>query len=440
MIGGPRIKLTSTVAPLRPQAGLPVRGISVKGARWERFGAFTHRSYQLFSAASFLSFGVVTVQLMTRSWMVQEMTHSPLLVAMVPALQVFPMLILSFLGGELADRCSRKTIVILGEAGALAGYLVLAGLAMAGAVQVWHIMALTLMLGVTSSLALPSRQSLIIDVVPKRDHRGALGMYMVVFNISQIAAPALAGLLISRYGTDAALVVSALLFIPVVPILMRVRPMPLPAAVRPKLGSIESLQVGVRYILNDGRLRWMFVALLVVVLGVNSWGALFPTFTEDVLGKGAGGMGVIVLGVGVGSTLGTFVAIALDGRTTDKAIQIGSGLAFAIVVGILAYTPSFAVWVVLAMLAACVGTVFFVHNMMAVQLNTPDDLRGRVISARFVVSGLQPFGQLALGGMAEGGGPQLAMAVFAIASVVGLFAVILAARSTPGVVREPTTA
>ena len=131
---------------------------------------------------------------------------------------------------------------------------------------------------------------------------------------------------------------------------------------------------------------------------------------------------------------------ALDGRATDKAIQIGSGLAFAVVVGLLAFTPSFIAWVALATLAACVGTVFFTHNMMAVQLNTPDELRGRVISARFVVSGLQPFGQLALGAMAEGAGPQVALGVFAVASFVGLFAVILVARSTPGVVREPATA
>jgi MFS family permease len=437
MATGQKVDPLSTVAPLQTQAGLPVRGISLKAARWGRFGAFTHRSYRLFCAASFISFCVVTIQLMTRAWMVQEMTHSPLLVAMVPALQVFPMLVLSFLGGELADRCSRKTIVILGEAGTLAGYLALAGLAMAGAIQVWHIMALTLLLGVAGSLALPARQSLIIDVVPKRDHRGALGMYMLVFNVSQIAAPALAGLMISRFGVDAALIVSALLFIPVVPILTRVRPLPVQAVARPRIGSVESLKVGVRYILGDGRLRWMFVALLVVVLGVNSWGAMFPTFTEDVLGRGAGGLGMIVLGVGVGSTVGTFVAMTLDGRATDKAIQIGSGLAFAIVVGLIAYTPSFAAWVILATVAACVGTVFFVHNMMAVQLNTPDDLRGRVIAARFVLSGLQPFGQLALGAMAEGAGPQMAMAVFAIASAVGLGAVVLVSRRTPGVVREP---
>lgn len=415
---------------------MPVRTISLKAARWGRFGAFTHRSYQLFSAAAFLSFCVVTIQMMTRAWMVQEMTHSPLLVAMVPALGVFPMLVLSFLGGELADRFSRKTIVVLGEAGTLVGYVAFAAMALADAIQVWHIMAFTLMLGM-GSLALPARQSLIIDVVPKRDQRGALGMFMVVFNISQIAAPALAGVLISRYGTDMALVVSTLLFIPVVPILMRVRPLPENAARRPQAGSIENLKAGLRYIVGDGRLRWMFVALLVVVLGVNSWGAMFPTFTEDVLGRGAGGMGMIVLGVGVGATLGTFVAMALDGRATDKAIQIGSGLAFAVVVGVLAFTPSFAAWVVLATVAACVGTVFFVHNMMAVQLNTPDDLRGRVISARFVLSGLQPFGQLALGAMAEGMGPQMALGIFAIASAAGLGAVALAARSTPGVVREP---
>jgi MFS family permease len=377
--------------------------------------------------------------MMTRGWMVQEMTHSPLLVAMVPALQVLPMLFLSFLGGEIADRFNRKTVYVLGEAGGLAGYLVLAGLALAGAVQVWHIMALTLLLGVTSSLAMPSRQSLIIDIVPKRDHRGALGMHMLVFNLSQIAAPALAGVLITRFGTDATLVISAVLFLPVVPVLARVTQQPLPPAVRPRLGSIANLRAGVRYIGGDARLRWMFVALFVVVLGVNSWGALFPTFTEDVLGEGAGGMGLIVLGVGVGATLGTFVAMGLDGRATDKAIQIGSGLVFAIVVAVLAYTPSFEAWVVLATVAACVGTVFFMHNMMSVQLSTPEDLRGRVISARFVISGLQPFGQLALGAMAEGAGPRLAMAVFALASLAGLAVMIMTTRSTPGVVREPAS-
>lgn len=432
------MKEPGALVPVRSQRGVLVRRMAGRPSRLAHLGAFAHRSYQLYSAATFLGFCIITVQMMTRAWMVQEMTHSPLMVAMVPALQVLPMLLLSFAGGELADRFSRKKVLVIGEIGTFVGYLVMLALAVAGAIQVWHIMVLTFALGVTTALALPSRQSLVIDIVPQREQRNALGLYMVVVNLSQIAAPALAGVSISQLGTSATLIISTLIFLPAVPLFLLMRTVAIPAGDRTRVGTIESLRTGIRHIAGNPRLRWMFIALFVVVIGVNSWGALFPTFTEDVLGRGAAGLGMIVLGVGVGGTVGTFVAIALDGRATDKMIQIGSGLGFAAVVAALAFTPSFAVWVTLATLAACVGTVFFVNNAMAVQLTTPDALRGRVISARFVVAGLQPFGHLALGAVAEGAGPQLGMAAFAVTSVIGLGVVVVLSRAVRGVVREPT--
>ncbi|MBI4220276.1 MAG: MFS transporter [Chloroflexi bacterium] len=394
---------------------------------WQRtpFAAMADSRYQRYSLAALLGFTALAVQTMTRAWMLQDMTRSPLLVSLSAALLMFPMLFLSMLGGELADRFSRKLITFLYEATSVATYVVLTVLAMTGAVQPWHVLALTAIQGVAGALASPARQTLITDLVPARDSRGAIGLSMLFANLAAIIGPGVAGWAIAEFGTTHALAAGVVIGALGLPLYLSLKANPPALSARHGGGMVQNLKEGLVYIRGDASLRWLLLACVVMILTVNSWGALFPTFAEDVLKIGPRGLGVLAMAVGIGALAATVLVVFMSGRIPDKAVEIASGFLFAAFAFGMAMSTSYLFTVAAAMLAAFAATCFFQTNLTAVQLHAPEEFRGRVISVRFVAWGLQPVGLLAIGGLAEAAGGPAALAAFSIAGAL-TFAVLIA--------------
>lgn len=411
-----------------PREGVQQRVAVRAGQATGPFAALTNRQYQRFSAAAILSFTALAIETIARGWILQLMTGSPLLVALVPALLMLPMLFLSVPGGELADRFSRKAITLSYEALAVGTYVAMGALVLTGNLAVWHVLAATAIQGIGAALAAPARQTLITDLEAARHQRGAVGLSMMSVNLAAIAGPALGGFLIARYGMSHAFLAAIVLGLPALPLYLSLKPAPPARSAAHKGGMLTNLQDGLKYISGDASLRWLLLACLVMIVTVNSWGALFPAFAENVLGVGAAGLGVISTAVGVGALAATLVLVVIAGRIPDKTVEVISGFSFAALALGVAVSTDYPVTIVLVALAAFAATAFFQTNLTAVQLHAPDEYRGRVISVRFVAWGLQPVGLLALGGLAEVIGPQLALGAFAIAGAVAFLALVLILR------------
>ncbi len=389
-------------------------------------GAFAYSGFRWFSLAQFIGFTMLNIQMMTRGWAMQELTGSPFMVSLVGAVQVLPMLAFSFLGGELADRFSRKKILILGEVGALIGFASLAIPAAMNVLQPWHIIASTLWMGVAMALQNPARQAMIVDLVGEREQRRALGAYMVVIHLTILVGPIIGGPLLTTLGTEGALGLSTLAFVVVIPLYLPMKLAAVQVRSQPKGPLVSNLSAGVRYICKDPTLRWMFLALFVMVLFVNTWGGLFPTIAEDVLHRGAGGLGGINIAVGIGALTGAVLAAILAGRAHDARQQIVGSLLFAGFVIVLALSTSYPISLIATGLAAASGAPFFINNMTVTQLNAKDEFRGRVVSVRFVVSAVQPIGLMVLGAVAEITGPKAALAGSA---AIGAFLMLVIAAT-----------
>lgn len=398
-------------------------------------GAFAYPGFRWFAAAQFISFSLLTVQMMARGWEMQQLTGSPFMVSLVGALQVLPMLVFGFVGGELADRVSRKWVVLVGDIGTLAGFAALAVPAAFGEVQPWHILASTAWLGVTMALASPSRQALIVDTVAPPDHRRAIGAYMVVIHLTILVGPIIGGPLLTGPGTKWALIVSTLAFIPAIPLYLLVKPHEVQRRTQPKGPVVANLREGLKYICRDQSLRWMFVALTVMVLFVNTWGGLFPTIAEDVLKRGAGGLGGISLAVGAGAISGAVISMLLAGKVPDARQQFVGALLFTAFVMALALSTWYPLSLAVTVFAAASGAPFFISNMAATQLNSSAEFRGRVVSVRYMVSALQPVGLITLGAVAELIGPQKALA--GSAAIGGALMLLLAATVARRDLRGP---
>ncbi|MDA1296732.1 MAG: MFS transporter [Chloroflexi bacterium] len=403
---------------------VPVRKFITSPA-WQ--GGFSSGPFRLFALIQFASFTALVGQLIVRGWMVQEMTGSPFLVSLVPSLHLLPALLIGPAGGYLADRFDRRKVVFWGEALMLLAYGSLAALSAMGEAQAWHVLATTAIVGVSYALSSPARQALIVDTVPARIERRAVGSYMLVMHLTLLAAPAIAGTLLDGPGITAALIATTALCAAAAPFYLLVRNIG-PTAERARQNVFKSLAGGVREIHSNRDLRWMFAALAVMVIFVNTWGAMFPTFAEDVLHRGAGGLGGITVAVGVGAIAGAVLALVLEGRMGDARQQFVAAFLFAAFVVGMALSTSYPLTLLLTVAAAAAGAPFFINNMAASQAATPGEMKARVVSVRYIVLATQPIGMMLLGGAAEAMGPQLALAGSGAIGIV-LLAVVAAGRS-----------
>ena len=180
---------------------------------------------------------------------------------------------------------------------------------------------------------------------------------------------------------------------------------------------LVNIQEGARYISRHPMLRWYLLAGFVLIITTNTWGALFPPLAKEVLGRGGGGLAALQVAVGVGSLVGALAAVPVGQRYGEKRISIVAGLAFSALVAALAASDIFMLSVVIVGFGAATATVYFVTNMISMQLTAAPEYRSRVISVRFIMFGFGPFGMIALGAIAEFFGTQIALGITAVAGI-----------------------
>ncbi len=411
----------------------PVERIRQAARRQHPLSPFGSRDYRHFWIAGTLSFTGFSIQMLSRGWLMNEMTGSPFLVSMVAASMMLPMFFLSLVGGVLADRFNQVRMMVTAEAAMLGLFVVLAALVMTDTIQPWSLLVLSGINGIIFALIGPSRQTIVANLVPREQLRPAIGLNMVIFNASQIIGPAIGGVLISSFSTEVAFAVSTAFLVPSLVLYSTLRLRPAANGGRKKESPLAEIRSGFSHIAADPTLRLLILGAVVIVITVMPWQSLAPVFAEEVLGRGAGGLGTIVLSAGIGALIGTLVVISAGGRLRHDRFELLTGFGVIGAVAGFALAGSYPLAVVFAGLAGLTGAAFMVTNMTVIQLSVPDELRGRVVGVRFLVIGLQPVGMLTVGAVAEVIGPQWAVAGLALMGAV-LFALVqlFARGSRPG--------
>jgi len=366
--------------------------------------------------------------MLIRGWMMYELTESPLMVAMVPATMMMPMLLLSLFGGVLADRLDRKMITLAADGTLLASFLALFAISAAGIIAPWHIIALSVINGITFSLAVSARQSLVSGLVHREQMRTAVGLSATTYNSAQIVGPAIAGIMLSIIGTTWTLGVSAILVIPALVLYSSLKPIH-HTSVNDVSGSItDNIKAGLSYVFEHSTLRFLMLGAIVMILTVGPFQSLMPVFAEEVLHVGAGGLGVLMLAAGVGSLAGSLTVVAIGEKVSHQKLELAFGLLASITLIGFALSSWYLLSISLVTITAFAATSYMVVNMTVVQVYCPDYIRGRVVSIRFLVIGLMPFGALSMGAAAEALNAPTAVALIAVIGAVGFAAVQLVSR------------
>jgi predicted MFS family arabinose efflux permease len=384
--------------------------------------ALASRDFRVYFAGTLVSQICNWMQSVTQSWLVLQLTGSPFLLGLISTLQSGPVLLLSVFTGVLADRLSKRNILIFTQAVQSGLALILGLLVFTGHVRYSTVAVMAVMWGVMNALDQPTRQSFVMELVDRKHVTSAVGMNSASFNSARIIGPAVAGVLIARIGLFPGFLVNAAAFLVSIAALTRVPPRR-PAARTGAVPMLEEIAEGIAYAVRTPAVRFILGLQIIVSFCVFNFSVYVPLLASQVLGLGSEGFGFLMASLGIGAVAAGLSLGAIGSREPAPGlIAAAIGLACAGLLG-LSVTRHF--WPAAILLAAVgfTGTIGVAGCNTSLQLAAPDALRGRIMSLYTLLSGgVFPIGAFFVGAVSEAAGVSRA---FAINGALGLVALSL---------------
>ena len=359
--------------------------------------ALSNRNYVVYLAGNIVSLHGLWVYRVALGWQAWQLTESEFWVGVVAFAQFFPMVALGPVFGVLADRFDRRRASILINSTSTLVMVLLAGLTIAGLVDIYALFALALLQGVADGAHLPVRLALIPALVPRHQLQSAMAINSVAFNLSRFVGPAIAGILIATLGVAAAFAFNAVSYLAILAALVVVRTPPFRRSEEGSGHVWGELKDGVGYVLERTPLRQL--------LGLQAMASFFgrgplellPAFAESVFSRGSTGLAILTAAAGAGAVgSGVIISRGLL-RLRIRYLAIGIAVVGCLIV-ILGVLRSF--WLGVATVAA-LGfklTLCGVGAQVLLQTLIDDSVRGRVSS----LWGITAFGGTAFGGLIVG--------------------------------------
>ncbi|NLE75968.1 MAG: MFS transporter [Chloroflexi bacterium] len=428
--------------PATPNASPPANRRRVGSAT---FRSLRHHNYRLWFFGQGLSLIGTWMQNMAQQVLVYRLTDSAAALGAINFIGLIPTLVLAPLGGSIADRVPKRTILLITQGVMLCQALLLAGLTWTDTIQVWHVYTLAFFLSIAHAFDMPARQAIIVDMVEgKEDLTNAIALNATIFNAARAMGPALAGLAVAATGEGTAFFINSLSFVAVIISLLMMRNLPQRPPQRPTR-LVGHMAEGIHYIGQQQTIKVLMSMVAVSAFLSMPYTTLMPVFANKVLGKSAeptvaflcqGDMpllqcqtpqavplGLLLTMVGIGALVGSLLVASLpDTARRGRMLTIGN-LSFPLALLLFSLSRSFLLSVALLIL---VGMAFVWQNSLAntlLQLVVPDELRGRVMG----VYGLSLNTTMRLGGMQAGlvadriGAPLSVGVGAAVSLVYGLF-------------------
>jgi len=302
--------------------------------------------------------------------------------------------------GVMADRVRRRRLLVLTQAAMLIQAMLLTVLSFAGVVRPWHLLALAFCLGAANAFDAPARQAFVLEMVDRESLTNAIALNSTIFNAATTLGPAAAGIVYAEVGPGWCFSFNALSFVAVIAALLSMRLAPPPARAA-RRSAREELLEGLRFVASHPLIRLLMIGLGATAMLGLAMMTLMPAWSVDVLGGGSRTNGILYSARGVGSLIGALLIASLGRLRRGSLLTLGT---FALPLLMMAFAATRQLSFSAAALACCGLGFMLVLNMMnaLVQLHTPDELRGRVMSIyTLVFFGLAPLGALLAGGLAS---------------------------------------
>jgi predicted MFS family arabinose efflux permease len=343
---------------------------------------------------------------------------------------------LSPIAGSAADRYSRKLQVVLTQTADGVLFTVIALLIFTGQIQPWHVYVTAVLMAMVQTFLQPARAALISDSVPPTNLTNAIGLNAVVFNAARSTGPALAGMLIAKFGTGGAYAVQALFFFLATIWTTQLGSVQPSGGARGHSAHGESFR---RSIIEGWKFSWrnevVRTALLIVMcvsLFIGPFTTLLPVFARDILQVGAAGQGLLLTAMGVGALCSAVLIATAGDRLPRGILMLGSVMLYGLFTVMFAGSP----WFWLSMVLMVVVGLCHVHShalvQTVIQAYSPAAFRGRTMAIFHLSQVVLTVGAMLYGALSSMIGAQWAVASMAAVGafiMIGISLALPAARS-----------
>lgn len=377
------------------------------------------RNFRIYWLGMFISLIGTWLQNVALSWLVFELTQSAFLLGVVGFLSSIPIFFLSLLGGVVADRVSRRNIMILTQALFMGLAFILALFTQFKLITVSQIMAFALLNGVIMAFDAPARQALVAELVGKAHLMNAIALNSASFNSARIIGPALAGIFVAAIGMSGCFYLNGISFLAVLVALLGIK-IEGGAKVKPRGHLRQDFIDGLKFIKHNPLILMLLsMAGMISLFGI-SYVILMPVFAADILRSGVNGLAMLMSSAGLGALAAALWLARLGDFRRKGRLLILSSLLFSLFLVIFALSKVFVISLIALVFTGGFGimSVSIVNTIL--QVTVPDEFRGRVMSAfMFTFAGALPFGNLIAGTAAHAIGVALTVAISGV--ICGLF-------------------
>ncbi|HKQ27965.1 MAG TPA: MFS transporter [Burkholderiales bacterium] len=386
--------------------------------------ALAYRDFRWLWTSSLLSWSSQWIQQAALGWVVYEITGSGALLGAVMGARAIPMFLLAPLSGVAAERYNRRRLLQGSQALAAAVSLSFGAALALGIVDTWMLFGFTVIMGAANVMDRPARLTTAFELVPRGDAVKAVAMNTMGFSMMRIFGPALAGYLIGWLGAAGSFFIQGTLYAASgCLVLMVVFPPRRPAPVG--RSALAEMLEGFRYAASDPRTRMLvLLGALPYFLLVPVWSTLLPIYAKDVFVAGPQGLGMLLTGVGIGGTLGGLAANALARAERQALIQAGWIVLMGVAILGLAASPTIALAMVFAVIGGAAEMAHTASNMAMMQMNAPEEMRGRISSLTMLYPSMISVGAFVAGPISDllgVRGASVALAATAIAAMALLY-------------------
>ncbi|MBI3976218.1 MAG: MFS transporter [Armatimonadetes bacterium] len=411
---------------MRLNVGRSVQGgVGVFAALRSAFAPLQIRDLRIYLSGQVVSLVGTWMQMTAQSWVVWELSHSAAALGITGMLSFLPILLLGPLAGVIADRLDRRRILVASQATAMLLAFTLALLVQTGIIRVWHVYILAAILGVVAAVDAPAQMAFIGDLSGVARVRQAVVLNSMIFQVSRMIGPVLAGLVVARLGTAMAFWLNGTSFLAAIASLLIVRAHQVRKA---SSGTAAGEFVeGIRFIRGQPRIQDLLaVTVLVTFFGISAM-TVMPAVAAVALRGGADVLGLLMGASGAGALVGAVLLVPLAQRIPRVGLVVGGA---ALWTGLWFMLFSFSRTVPLSVAAMFFGglafPLIFTTASGMTQFLAPPDMRARLITTVLMVGfGAQPLAALAVGYSAQLFGPPTAVGINGLLMTLGAAALLV---------------